>query len=216
MSGSKSSSSNRTGGKSESQNQSSGGTFVDPSQSPFLEFLRSQGQGLAQSQLAGGGGFGALQGGAQGLLQSLFQGQQGPTPGLENQIQQGQSSINRNLQENLLPSIGGGAAAAGQRGSSRQGVAEGIALRGAGEQSANFEQNLRFQDFNQRQDRNLQGQLAGLSLAPSIGNLGFQPLQNLAGIIGGPNNLSKSQSSGQSNSFTQGKGGSSGKGIGFG
>jgi hypothetical protein len=44
------------------------------------------------------------------------------------QFNQNQESLKDNLQRNLLPSIRGGAIAAGQYGSSRQGIAEGLAI----------------------------------------------------------------------------------------
>jgi hypothetical protein len=61
--------------------------------------------------------------------------------------------VNRNLQENLLPAIGDGATGAGQFGSTRQGVAEGIALRGASEQVGDIATQLRYQDMQDFQDR---------------------------------------------------------------
>jgi hypothetical protein len=61
--------------------------------------------------------------------------------------------VNRNLQENLLPSIGDGATGAGQFGSTRQGVAEGIAVRGASEQVGDIATQMRYQDMQAYQDR---------------------------------------------------------------
>ena len=197
MSGGKSSSRNKSG------NQSQSGTFVDPSQQPFLEFLRSQGQGLAGQQLGAGSDFQQFAGGAQNALMSFLQPQQNPF--LQGQIEQGQGLINRNLQENILPSIGGGAASAGQRGSSRQGVAEGIAARSAIEQQSQLSQNLLGQDFQAQQQRALQA----LQFAPQIGGLQFSPLSNFANILGGPNNLAGSTSSGF------GKGSGNSKSLGF-
>ena len=192
-----------SGGKSSSRNKSGGqsGTFVDPNQQPFLDFLRSQGQSLAGQQLGGGSDFQQFAGGAQNALMSFLQPQQNPF--LQGQIEQGQGLINRNLQENILPSIGGGAASAGQRGSSRQGVAEGIAARSAIEQQSQLSQNLLGQDFQGQQQRALQA----LQFAPQIGGLQFSPLTNFAQILGGPNNLA------QSSQF--GRGSSNSKELGF-
>ena len=192
-----------SGGKSQqsSQNQQQSGssTFVDQSQQPFLDFLRQQGQQLATDQLGGGSQF------QQGIVNPSFQAFQNQIGGdsqlLQQQISGLQGDVTENLQQNLLPSIGGGAAALGQRGSSRHGVAEGIALRDAGRQQSRIATDLT-SDANRRQ-------LSALSLAPSIGGLGFQPLQNLAGIIGGPNNLASSFGSGS------GSGQGTSKSLGF-
>jgi len=70
-------------------------------------------------------------------------------PVLNDQIQQGQQDINRNLQENILPSIGAGAAATGNTGSTRRGVAEGVAMRGAMEQGSDLATNLQANAYNQ-------------------------------------------------------------------
>lgn len=184
-----------SGSKSSAQQQGSSGTFVDPSQQPFLEFLRTQGQQLASSQL-GGGGFQDLLSGAQGALGSFLGGNQQDNAALNAQIAAGRQGINQNLQENLLPQIGGAAAAAGQRGSSRQGVAEGIALRGASQQGAALEADFRGQARQQ--------QLSALALSPSIGGLAFSPLQNFGQLLGGPNNLAFGSTRGDSNSKSAG------------
>jgi hypothetical protein len=122
-----------------------------------------------------------------------FQNQIGGNPEqLAAQIEQQQFGVTENLQQNLLPLIGGGAQASGQRGGSRQGVAEGIALRDASRQQSNIATDL----TGQAQQR----QLGALSFAPQIGNLGFQPLQNLAGLIGSPTVLGRGKGSSQSKS----------------
>jgi hypothetical protein len=70
-------------------------------------------------------------------------------PVLNSQIQQGQQDINRNMQENILPSIAGGAVATGNTGSTRRGVAEGVAMRGAMEQGSDMATNMRSNAYNQ-------------------------------------------------------------------
>ncbi len=197
MGGSKSQSSNRGLQLSESTS----GSFVDPSQQPFLDFLRQQGQGLAQQQLGGGSGF------QQNVLNPAMQalaGQLGGDPNLLNQqIGAAQQSISENLAQNILPTIQSQAGSVGQLGSSRQGVAEGIALRDAARQASDVELGLRT-DAQRRQ-------LQALSLAPMVGGLQFQPLQNLAGLIGSPTLLNV----GQSRSRGTTRGGSSSKGLSF-
>jgi hypothetical protein len=80
-------------------------------------------------------------------------------PVLQNQIRQGQQDINRNMQENILPSIANSAVGTGNVGSSRRGVAEGIAMRGAMEQGSDLATNLQANAYNQ--GINQAGQWAG-------------------------------------------------------
>lgn len=191
-----------SGSKSTSENQSSNSasSFVDPSQSPFLEFLRSQGMNLAQGQLGEGSGYQQNIQGQQDALQGMLTPQQNPF--LQGQIEQGQFAINENLQQNILPGIGSNAQLAGQFGGGRQGVAEGIAMRDANRTGADFAQNLIGQDYQNQQQRAIQA----LALAPSINQGGFSPLMNFGSILGGPNNLTQAQgsSSGESNSKSLG------------
>ena len=58
-------------------------------------------------------------------------------PYVQNMMQSNQFMANRNLSENLLPMIDSGAVAAGQMGGSRQGIAQGLAMRGTQEALAN-------------------------------------------------------------------------------
>lgn len=183
-----------SGSKSDSSSQNR--SFVDPAQAPFLQFLREQAQGIAGGQLGQGSQFqsGILDPSIE-AFQNFLTPQQNPF--LQGQIEQGQGLINRNLTENILPSVGSNAAQFGQRGSSRQGVAEGIAARGAIESSANFAENLTSADFQGQQQRALQA----LQFAPGIAGLQFSPLQNLSGILGGPTVLGQGSSQSKSGSF---------------
>ena len=70
-------------------------------------------------------------------------------PVLQQQIEQGQRGINRNLQENIMPSIANAAVATGNASSTRRGVAEGVAMRGAMEQGSDMATNLRSNAYNQ-------------------------------------------------------------------
>ena len=179
---------------SKSSGSSRGGVFS--SQIPVLEYLYSQGQNITNQQLGAGSSFnqGILQP-ATDAFQSFLQPQQNPF--LQGQIEQGQELINRNLTENILPSIGQSAGQFGQRGSSRQGVAEGIAARSAIEQSSDFAENLLFADYNRQQTQALQA----LSMAPQLAGLQFAPLSNLAQIVGRPTVLNRSRQQGKSLGF---------------
>ena len=70
-------------------------------------------------------------------------------PMLNQQIQQGQQGINRNLNENIMPMIGSNSVSTGNVSSGRRGVAEGIAMRGAMEQGSDMATNLRSNAYNQ-------------------------------------------------------------------
>tara|TARA_R110000851_G_scaffold155159_1_gene297506 strand:+ start:2022 stop:3098 length:1077 start_codon:yes stop_codon:yes gene_type:complete len=70
-------------------------------------------------------------------------------PVLQAQIESGQQGINRNLSENILPSIASGAVGTGNVGSMRRGVAEGVAARGAMEQGSDMATNMRANAYNQ-------------------------------------------------------------------
>ena len=90
------------------QGQQGSQTFVDPSQVPFLNFLRGQGQQVAGQQIGSIGGVasqlsGQLGGIGQGLLGGLQQGSQALAPGAQTSISQ-------------LLGITGGADAAALRG----------------------------------------------------------------------------------------------------
>lgn len=63
-------------------------------------------------------------------------------PLLQQRLQQIADLTNRNLQENIMPGIRTGAVQAGLTGSSRQGIAEGIAARGALEQATRSQTDL--------------------------------------------------------------------------
>ena len=181
-----------SGSKGKSKSRQS--TQIDPF---ILEQIRSilgQGQQLAGEQLAPGSQFQQFQQGAQDALTGFLQPQENPF--LQGQIEQGQNLITENLQQNILPSIGGQAAASGQRGGGRQGVAEGIALRDANRQSSDFAQNLIGQDFQGQQQRALQA----LGQAGQIGGLAFQPLQQLRALLGGNTTIGQSVSGSRSDS----------------
>lgn len=190
------------GSASKSRSESQQSNFIDRAQAPFLADLFQQGQGLANQQLGEGSDF---QTGIVDPTQQAFQNFLTPqqNPFLQGQIQQGQDQIAQNLQRNILPSIGSSAASTGQFGGGRQGVAEGIALSDANQQSANFSQNLIGQDFQAQQGRALQA----LTQAGNVGNLAFQPLQNLASIIGSPTILGQGTSESKSDSGSGGKSG---------
>lgn len=91
--------------------------------------------------------------------QDIISGSVANNPVLQSQIEMGQQDINRNMQENILPSIASGAVATGNTGSTRRGVAEGVAMRGAMEQGSDLATMMQTNAYNQA--LNQAGQWAG-------------------------------------------------------
>ena len=103
-------------------------------------------------------------------------------PYVQNMMQSNQFMANRNLSENLLPRIASGAAAAGQMGGSRQGIAEGLAMRGTQEALANANAQTMMDAYG----KGLGAQQGALSLAPRIMGMGLQPM-DIMGQVGAYN-----------------------------
>ena len=189
----------------------------------------AQGQGGLAGQLAGAVG-GVVQGGAAGtefLQQRLREG----NPFLNEQISQLGQDIGTEFRESILPGIRRGATQIGALGGGRQGVAEGLAAQGAQRSFAQQAANLRFSDLGVRQAAAGQlqqaalqgGQLAGAGIGqqlaasqagigalPGLFNLGqspfgaaFGPLQEFAGLLGGPTVLSTGTSESRGSSLSQ-------------
>jgi len=192
------------------QDASYGGTgqqYAQQFQQPALGAFNQQAAGGQQYDTT------ALQQMTQPGAYDQYQNQQDQN--LQGAIGAGMRQINQNFQENIMPGINTGAALSGTSGGSRQGIAQGIAARGANQTAADFTQKMQSQAFNQNQQRNLQAQQAGaqqqlgayqglgqqgamanqaqqaaMGQAPQLSNLGFGSqygdLQNLSGLIGGP------------------------------
>lgn len=180
-------------------NMGQSGSFIDPTQSPFLANLFQQGSDLAGQQMGAGSQFqNQVANPAMNAFQNFLTPQQNPF--LQGQIEQGQGLINENLQQNILPATGGAAVGAGQFGGGRQGVAEGIAMRDANRASTDFAQNLIGQDFQGQQQRAIQA----LSQAGNISGLQFSPLQNLRELLGSSTVLNQASNFGQTQSRSSG------------
>ena len=163
-------------------------------------------------------------------------------PYLQAQIGQLGQNIGQQFREQILPGIGSQATLAGQRGSSRQGVAEGIASRGAmqafaqgatGLQNNAYNQQLAAaqslgqmglagQQFSGQQTlgaQQLRGQLSNDSFARQASNT-FMPFQIGSSVFGAPQALNFGMGYGydygQSQSSSKGKGKSAGLDVGFG
>lgn len=123
-------------------------------------------------------------------------------------VDQANRLIQRNLQENTMPSIYRDAAGSGNVGSSRSAIAQGVAARGAMEQSSNTAQNILNAANQQKADATSQMYQQGLGIANQMGNQNTQNrLQGLLGSISGGtsamNQLDKISGAGQQSILNQ-------------
>lgn len=120
-------------------------------------------------------------------------------PYLAQMAQAAARPVMQNLTENILPALGSSAEMAGQYGGSRQGIAEGIAMRGANQTIADQTANL----YGNAYQQGLNTMMQGLGQAGNVANLGLMPsniyqqvgttqqqqpwqdLQNYMGVVGG-------------------------------
>jgi hypothetical protein len=151
----------------------------------------------------------------------------GQNPYLEDAIGASQQGIYDNLERYGLPQDRTNAQMAGQAGSSRQGIAEGLRMAEADKQAANVASQMRQQDLARQQQAaqsmnqsnlNLyglqnQGVLGGLNamsgllqntIAPQMAS--WLPLQNYAQVVGAPTKTAYSSGSSKSNSLNFGIG----------
>lgn len=105
-------------------------------------------------------------------------------PLLDQQIASAQGDINRNMQENIMPSIASGSVGTGNTGSTRRGVAEGIAMRGAGEAGADAALGLRSNAYNQGLQQADQWAGSQFDSANMMNQMGQQGVSNIAGGYG--------------------------------
>lgn len=137
--------------------------------------MQQRGMDVA-SQYAGSQGLQNIIGGAQGALgRALDPSQQNPY--LQQAMQSAIRPLTQGYQENVLSGITDEAARAGQTGSSRQGIAEGIAGREYLQQLGDITSGMAYQDYGAGMDRMMQG----IGQAGQVANLGMIP----SGIYGG-------------------------------
>ena len=202
------------------QNSTTLGTGVWDAQSPYLQDMYSRAQGQANQGFAGQGSMnaaGGYFGQAGGALGQSNQALGGAFNGYSNMannqqvdpmLQQYGQALGRNWTQNILPGMQGQAAMAGGLGNSRDQIGQALA---AGQQGQQF-QDFAGQLYGQQQDRRMQA-LSGMGQvgsaygqnAAGYGALGgdmtqfgnaqqaaaWNPLQQYAGLLGGPTQLNK-------------------------
>ncbi len=193
------------------RSRSESSTFVDPSQAPFLDFLRNMAQGQALGAM---GQQGALQGVSQGLV-GQGMGFLGNLQGIgspamqQQQIGQLGANLGQMFQQQVLPGIRRGAIGAGMAGGGRQGVAEGVAAGQLGQAFASGATDIMANAQMQRIAAAQAGigglgQIMGVAGAPWTAQ--YNPLMQFASILGAPTVLSKSESESRSDSMKVGMG----------
>lgn len=175
-------------------------------QLPFLQQLLSgAGQAFGGGQLGQVAGFDPAQiAGQQGLMN--FAGGRGgefatgvmdaftnflanagnveANPALQGFLEAAIRPVERQLTEGLLPAIRGGAQGAGQVGSSRQGIAEGLAIGRGQETTGDITSRIINQAFQTGQE----SLARGFALAPTVFGLGTAPA-NIMEAVGGVRQL---------------------------
>ena len=222
-------------------------TYLDPRQAAAQQQLQDQyfGTQFHRFNNAGRGMLnraeeGVLQGGANAQGNAGMYGQYGQAganmlgqyanpgnnPYLQQQIGQLGTNIGQNLQRNILPGINQGFAGAQQRGSSRHGIAQGLALQGAQQQFQEGATGLYSNAYNQgqqaanqlaqygqqgkyqqgalaQQNYNTLGQLGATNaqIGQNQFNAQFTPFQIGQQVIGAPSLLSNSYGYDNSQAF---------------
>ena len=207
-------------GKSKSGQSSRSTQDVWDPQKPYLQDVMGSAQDLygqdagrygtqMQEQYAGSQGLQDIIGGAQQAWQSNLTPQENPY--LQRAMQSAMRPITQNYQENVLSGITDQAVQAGQSGSSRQGIREGIADREYIHELGDVANRMAYGDYSAGMDR--QGR--AIDQAAGVANLGMMPsgimrdagledwrnLERYKGVIGAPTTLSESSGSGFGRSF---------------
>jgi len=160
-----------------------------------------------QRQYAGSSGLQDIIGCTQQALQSNLNPQENPY--LQRAMQSAIRPLTQNYQENVLSGITDQAVQSGQSGSSRHGIAEGIAGRGYMAQIGDITSQMAYGDYGAGMDRmgraiDQAGGVANLGMMPSsiYGQIGsqtqmapWQQLERYQGIMGDPTVLGGSSSS---------------------
>lgn len=151
--------------------------------------LQKQAQDMAQQYAYNLSPFteGAMRGG--GFLTSGAVLDPSSNPYLASTAQAATRPIIQSLTENVLPAIGSEAGMTGNVGSSRQGIAEGLATQGALQAIGDTTSNL----YSNAYGQGLGAMTSALQMAPQIANLGLLPSSILSGVGGERRGLAQEQ-----------------------
>jgi hypothetical protein len=198
--------------QSSSSSSTAGGTALEQTQSPYLQNLWTSGQGLANQGAGQDMGMAGYNQGMDYLNQGMAglggQNMQGAfstlgrlqNPGMDPMMDVYARQLGQNFNEQIMPGLRGDAMAAGGLGSSRAGIAQGLAGARMGQQMQDFGAQL----YGQNQDRalqaanamgGLQGSISGMygqggQLAQQLGQFGmgvpWYAQNQMAGLLGNP------------------------------
>ena len=208
------------GGVQSAMNTQGGSQLQNVDTSGFGRDGATQIQGIDFNSLNASGGtqlrgldYGSLKASGDTQIQGTdFAGFGANNPYLDSAVQNAMGGITRNFKENILSGITDNAVAAGQTGSSRQGVAEGIAAREANRQASETASNMYSNAYAQDMSRGLQARGMESQLNQAQGSLSeqgrqFNQGQNLqVGQLEQQLNQSQGQLSEQGRQFNQGQG----------
>jgi len=187
-------------GKSNSTRQVQDPARVWDAQAPFLQSLYGRAQQTANQQYGGQGPLEDITSFSQRTSQDLIgQANQG-SPWLSNQISGLGQDIGQFFNQQILPGIANEAGGYGQYGGARQSIGQGMAGQDALRQFTRGATELRAQDYAQGPQR--ASQLYNLGMAPYSAQ--FQPLQQLASLLGNPTVLGGGSSSSGGGGFNFG------------
>lgn len=101
-----------------------------------------------------------------------------PNPYLGQQAENITRGFNRNLQEQVLPGLRSKFIGSGGLGGSRQGIAEGLAAGRSGEGLSSAITNMYAQDYENSQNRGMQGSIAGMNAGLQARSMDLQDQMN--------------------------------------
>ena len=138
--------------------------------------ISADAQRLAHAQQTMPNQIAQAQDGWLGLMGSLDVGN---NPHVQGMMDANARSMNKNLTQNLLPAIRANSAGHGQYGSSRQGIAEGLAMQGMQDSLANANAATQMDAYG----KGLESVSSALEFSPQMLNLGLQPA-NITEFVG--------------------------------
>lgn len=122
---------------------------------------------------------GQIQEAQSGWLGLMGSGDVGNNPWVNNMLNANSDAMSRNLTQNLLPGIRGNSIQVGQGGSTRQGIAEGLAMQGMQNSLAQSNAQTQLGAYGQ----GLDSIANALEFSPQMLNLGLQPA-NITEFVG--------------------------------
>lgn len=154
-------------------------------QSPYLQDIYNQAQNVYQAGMPQAQN---LVGQAQQAWGQQLQADPTQSPYFQNAVMGAINPAIQQFTQQVLPNLRSQDIAGGTYGGSRRGIAEGLGANALAQNVFNTASQMGQQAYGQ----GLQARQGALGMAPSVMGLQFAPLQQYAGLIGGPTTLSSS------------------------